>query len=869
MGRYDNEDYSNGSTMSRQRDLVLSVNEFCFLQNKTDGSIKSHVGPTTITISQQETLVTFDSKSKKFIETSNFDQAKQLFVSAPEGWYVILKNPTTDNRYPEAGKANITPSTMVIGKKINIPGPNSFALYPGQMAKVIRGHRLRSNQYLLARVYDAAAAQENSKSATVIDAEGNKVEQNETYHAGQLLVIKGTDVSFYIPPTGIEVIPIGDRGNKNSYSNDDFVRDAVTLERLEYAILKDEDGEKRYVHGPAVVFPKPTETFVTASKGSVIFRALELSPISGIYVKVIAAYKDDKDVEHPVGEELFITGKDQMIYYPRPEHAMIQYDGKYMHHAIAIPEGEGRYVLNRLTGEIKTIVGPQMYLPDPRTEVVVKRKLSERECNLMYPGNSEVLNYNRGLTEKVVEKLAAKGLTSSASARSYSMGFMPEDATATLTSASCSALDTAYLDNAYATSNATDTLAIFEAGSNVSRGTSYTKPRTITLDTKYDGVVGIDIWTGYAVNVVSKNGTREVVLGPTTRLLNYDETLEGVELSTGKPKTTDRLINTAFLRVENNKVTDVVVVQTSDFVNVEIKISYCVNFLKEHKDKWFTVSNYVKYLCDRQRSLLKNEAKKYTIEEFYNKATEIVRNVALDIPNSKKAEKKYAGRFFKENGMIVYDAEVLEVRVDRNVAAMLSEFQSNSVRKALELSDATQNMEKIAKLAEYEKKQAELDYNNKVYQMTLDAKATEERLKNKATEEKLQAETRFAAKQAEFDLQIVIDRIEEAKRTRTKAENDARIALENELQKIEAAKQKAYADTVASIMGSISEDLIAALNDRSNANLMEALTRNMSPYALASRGESITDVTTKLLRGTPIEQVIESIEAAKKADVSI
>ena len=208
MGRYDNEDYSNGSTMGRQRDLVLSVNEFCFLQNKTDGSIKSHVGPTTITISQQETLVTFDSKSKKFIETSNFDQAKQLFVSAPEGWYVILKNPTTDNRYPEAGKANITPSTMVIGKKINIPGPNSFALYPGQMAKVIRGHRLRSNQYLLARVYDAAAAQENSKSATVIDAEGNKVEQNETYHAGQLLVIKGTDVSFYIPPTGIEVIPI-------------------------------------------------------------------------------------------------------------------------------------------------------------------------------------------------------------------------------------------------------------------------------------------------------------------------------------------------------------------------------------------------------------------------------------------------------------------------------------------------------------------------------------------------------------------------------------------------------------------------------------------------------------------------------------
>jgi major vault protein len=98
------------------------------------------------------------------------------------------------------------------------------------------------------------------------------------------------------------------------------------------------------------------------------------------------------------------------------------------------------------------------------------------------------------------------------------------------------------LNGAYATSNQEATLAIFEANANISRGVSYTKPRTITLDTKYDGVVGINVWTGYAINVVSKTGSREVVLGPTTRLLNYDETLEAMELSTGRPKTTDNLL---------------------------------------------------------------------------------------------------------------------------------------------------------------------------------------------------------------------------------------------------------------------------------------------------------------------------------------
>ena len=851
MGRYEDESYNGNSTMNRQRDLVLSVNEFCFLQNKTDGSIKSHVGPTTITISQQETLVYFDSKSKKFVETSNFDQAKQLFISAPEGWYVILKNPTTDNRYPETGKANITPSTMVIGKKINISGPTSFALYPGQMAKVIRGHRLRSNQYLLARVYDAVAAQENSKSATVIDAEGNKIEQNETYHVGQLLVIKGTDVSFYIPPTGIEVIPIGEKGNKNAYTNDDFVRDAVTLERLEYAILKDEDGEKRYVHGPAVVFPKPTETFVTATKGSVIFRALELSPISGIYVKVIAAYTDEKGVNHPVGEELFITGKDQMIYYPRPEHAMIQYDGKYMHHAIAIPEGEGRYILNRLTGVITTIVGPQMYLPDPRTEVVVKRKLSDRECALIYPGNNEVLAYNKGLSEKVVERLAAKGLTASAADRAIN------------SSAKATALDTAFCftdcdvsNSAYATSNATDTLAIFEAGSNVSRGTSYTKPRTITLDTKYDGVVAINVWTGYAVNVVSKSGKRDVVVGPTTKLLNYDETLEGIELSTGRPKTTDKLIHTAYLRTDNNKVTDIIEAKTSDFVNVRIMVSYCVNFLKEYQDKWFSVSNYVKHLCDKEKSLIKAEIQNYTIESFYNDSTSIIKDIALD--NSE--DNKYGGLFFKENGMLVYDVEVLTVEVDAPVAKMLSSFQEKAVRKALELTDAAKNMEKNRKLAEYDKEQAKLVYDNDMYKANLDAQSMENKLANQLKEERMKANIKEAETQAQKDLQNLINEIEAQKRARLQEARNADISYQTELQKIEAAKQEAYANTVKEIMSSISDELVAAMTSSANADLMKALTANMSPYAIAQGKESVTDVTTRLLRGTPIEECIKAIK---------
>lgn len=611
-----NSNYNNNMMNPQQRDIVLSPNEYVFVQNNTNGSIKTYTGPITITISAQDSLVVFDEKSKKFKTVQNLTEAKSLFVLPPENWYAIVKNPTKDGSHPNVGAASVAPE-LLYGRKVNIRGPVSFALYPGQMAKVVKGHALRTNQYLLARVYEADEA--NKNQGKVVDAEGKEIENTVTNCVnGQILVIKGTDISFYIPPTGIEVIPINNDANKG------YVREAVTLERLEYCILKDEDGNKRYVHGPKVVFPEPTETFVTSPKGGFIFRAIELSKISGIYVKVIAEYDDEDGTHHPVGEELFITGDDQMIYYPRPEHAIISYDNKLMHHAIAIPEGEGRYIMNRLTGEIATVKGPAMYLPDPRTEVVVKRKLTNSQCALWYPGNNEALEYNRSLNEKAVEKgvVAATDVLNNLTAYSAS----------------------------YSTAS---TLANLEAKANISRGTSYTKPRTITLDNKYDGVVSIDVWTGYAVDVVSKNGDRKVVCGPKTILLDYDQTLEVLQMSTGKPKTTDTLIKTVFLRHENNKISDVIEIETKDFVKAKIKVSYCVSFDKDYMNKWFSIDNYVKYLCDRERSIIKRMAKNYTIEEFYQNYSSLIRSYAIDDTDDiddilETGADKKPGRFFKE-----------------------------------------------------------------------------------------------------------------------------------------------------------------------------------------------------------------------------
>jgi len=797
-----------------QKDLVLSTNEFAYVLDETKGHVSCLVGPTKMSLSQSDTLVRFDEKNKRFIPCS-YEQAKQLVKVVPENWYCILKNPIKDNKHPNPGVSNNLPDSVLVGKKINIRGPVAFALYPGQMAKVIRGHALRSNQYLLARVYEADEA--NANQGEIIDAEGNKVSATATnYVNGQILVIKGTEVSFYIPPTGIEVIPIENNVQLG------YVREAVTLERLEYCILKDENGEKRYKHGPDVVFPEPTETFVTSPKGGYVFRAIELSPISGVYVKVIAEYTEGEK-KFPIGTELFITGNDQMIYYPRPEHAIITYDGKIVHHAIAIPEGEGRYILNRLTGEIKTVKGPQMYLPDPRFEVVVKRKLTPRQCNLWYPGNAEVLKYNNNLSEKSVEK-ATKDINTEL---------------------------TAYMT----VQSMADSLAYLETNANISRGTSYTKPRTITLDTKYDGVVTLDVWTGYAVNIISKDGTREIVCGPRTVMLDYDQTLEEVQLSTGKPKTTDNLIHTVFLRHENNKVSDIIDVETKDFVKCSIRVSYCVDFLADYKDKWFNIDNYVKYLTDRQRSLMKREAKKYTIEEFYQNYVDIIRDIAIDKINSDKESIEKIGRFFKENGMLVYDCEVL----DSEIESQIFDHQRNMVEQALQLTDAEKTVEVTEKLSEAERKQNELNNLRLIHKMELQREEAVRKLEiQNEINRKKEAET-VAEKQAEKDMQTLLDEIKTAELARKQKDADLQLAIKRAEAEIEKAKKQAYADTVVKIMSAVSPDLVAALTSKANTEMVAALEHAVAPYAIATEDQGVADVVARLTKGLPIEEAISQL----------
>lgn len=806
-----------GESSSRERDLVLAPNEYAFISDQTKGNINVYVGPYKTSLANTDQPVIFNAESKRF-ERCLLEQSISVFATAPEGWYLVMKNPPKDGNQPKNGTvSNLT--ELEIGHKVNTPGPISFALWPGQMSRVVKGHHLRSNQYLTVRVYDEESARKHWSKAVIKPQSGTEEVTLRDQEApdltlGNLLVIKGTEISFYIPPTGMEVV-------RDEFGQ--YVREAVTLERLEYCILLDEDGNKRFIQGPDVVFPQPTETFVE-KRGTRKFRAIELNENSGLYVKVIAPY-EEKGVSYKVGDELFITGKEQMIYFPRPEHAIIKYGEQEIHYAVAIPAGEGRYVLDRESGQVFLQKGPSMFLPDPRRQVIVRRVLEPGQVQLWFPGNQEALEHNLQLKELLRKE---KGEYTS----------------------EAQVLQLKAEKRSPAPQGPGGTGEGF-AGDDFARKTKYTPPRTITLDTKYDGAVAIAVWTGYAILVVSKTGERQVIVGPATHLLGYDEFLEPMSLSTGTPKTDSKSLKTVYLRVLHNKVSDLVRVETSDFCEVSVELSYRVNF-EGNPARWFNVENYVKFLTEHLRSMLRNAIKQLGIEAFYANAIQIIRDTILGLSE----EGKRPGRHFEENGMHVYDVEVLNVSIaDSEIEKMLVQAQRKVVEQTLALSSERRRLDFVREnegiKREISKSQSET--RQEELRLQIAEMGTELELKLARLSSEIQAEQ--AKLDAKWASQELLGKINGAELERQKA--TAHLDIETAKQRLDQRLEALQAEVQAMVAKAeaISPDFIAALQAFGDKALAERMAESMAPLAILG-GKSVAEVLSGLLKGTKLESIM-------------
>lgn len=770
----------------RERELVLAPNEYAYVLDTTKGHINCYVGPNKTSLAQTDQLVAFNASTKRF-EHVDLHRATQLFPTAPANWYMVLKNPAQNGQRPSPGVSNAM-AELTIGEKVVLRGPVSFPLWPGQMARVIEGHRLESNQYLHVRVYDAERARAGW-NATLGRSDDDEV---PALGVGDTTVIRGTDVAFFIPPDGADVVP-DDQGH--------YVRDAVTLNALEYCVLESDDGTRRFVRGEAVVFPNSSETFLVR-RGRRKFRAVELSGTTGIHVKVVAPYEDE-DGEHQEGEELFITGENT-IYFPRAEHVVVRYGDHdhEIHHAVAIPRGEGRYVLRRETGQVDVVLGPHMFLPDPRHEVIVRRVLTDSECALLYPGNRAVREFNRRLRDREAME--------------------EPDACPSKPKAPRPAEEPDVIER------------------------EWVPPRVLTLDGRYEGVVTVDLWPGYAVQVVDRANQRRVEVGPQTLLLAYDESLAPLTLSTGTPKSDERSLRTAFLQITGNKVTDAFEVTSADMVACLVTVSYRVDFEGEQPSRWFDVDNYVKLLCDHGRSLVANVCRGVSIRDLFTSVTPLVRDALLG-----DADDGRPGRRFEENAMRVYDVEVLDFGVlDDEVEHTLIEAQRDAIRRAIEVNRTVTAVAEHHKLQALERERVAADHEVRKLRLEIEEQETELEWGLRRKRQELQATLASDERAAELEAARELTEVIEQTIAGRTAEHAAEVGRRTDLQELRLRELSARVEAAAKHAEAFSPHLVEAIQRLGDEELLGKLSDNFSELA-AIEGRGLLETAQKFLDFVP------------------
>ena len=211
--------------------------------------------------------------------------------------------------------------------------------------------------------------------------------------------------------------------------------------------------------------------------------------------------------------------------------------------------------------------------------------------------------------------------------------------------------------------------------------------------------------------------------------------------------------------------------------------------------------------------------------------------------------------------MYVYDAEILSISVEDDIAELLNESQYDNIRQALELADIEKRAEIAKRKLEAESEEQQIRAEKDALKQKLDKERALNQLAAQAEVNRKAEAEKAAARQAELDLQEVLNTINDEKIKRDKAEEDMKAAVEAKKIELEQARQEAYAKAIVDVLSAIQPGLIESMNSQSNAELMRSVAEGFAPYAIA-RHESVSEVVDRMVRGTTLEGVLEKAKTA-------
>jgi hypothetical protein len=386
--------------------------------------------------------------------------------------------------------------------------------------------------------------------------------------------------------------------------------------------------------------------------------------------------------------------------------------------------------------------------------------------------------------------------------------------------------------------------------------------------------VSITVPHNTAVLATSADGQR-VIEGPCVTLLGYEETLTPILLSTGTPKSDDSPLRTCFLRTVGNRVSDVINVETADFVRISIRVSYSVTFLQEHKSRWFNHVNYIQVMIEHLRSLLRARCRSLALSQLWPRLPDFIRDTIL----GEKAEgKARPGRIFAENGTHVTEVEVLTSTIeDKGIAELMQKVQSQSVtlqigdRQAQEqltsarlrddIAIKTQELQQAAR--EREAKMAELTRRFSQEAALAEARAEENLAREKqrlADEREAEAvKARWARETAAKDAELkLLGRDAEARAGAQKMLQGAEIDLQTQLRNLEILLIQAQSAATVAERQAVQKGLIEAMTALGDKIMLAEAAANMNLVSLF-KGKDVATLLSEVLGGTKVMPTVRAL----------
>ncbi|APR78468.1 Hypothetical protein A7982_03815 [Minicystis rosea] len=856
----------------------------------------------------------------------------QQMIELSDSQYAVLFNPLGENEGGPNGKFRAGRNEsrpLRNGTRAMIPGPCSFYLRPGQRVDVRDAHELASNQYLVVKVYGEvditapyfqvtgrSAAITRATAETPVDAaQGASGDVRDVVlKRGQLIVIRGLDTQFYIPPTGVDIVP------DTSVDDSGATLSASAAQRVLAALAPAEPQPQALAQGLA--------TRAEASDDESPAEEQTRGPRRGVAVVDQSARSRQRVAPPPAP---MAPSPAAFAAPPPPPQALSELStlgtvrraierearqARLVRQAVVLGEKEYCVIIDA-DGKREIKVGPARVFPGPYDVFMVEGSRSR-----VY--DAYELLPQRALWLRIIATVAREELAArlprgfALDKDTYYPGdellltgvstfFVPFNEIEVLSPQTGQAVVGNDHRNVFIEALGIDQksgiyvrdLTTGEVRLVRGKQSYLVDPRKEVQITRTVPAESWNLWiafnephkrthgsvtTPWALSVsvphnmaalaTSADGQR-VIQGPCVDLLGYEETLTPILLSTGTPKTDQDPLRTCFLRVAGNRVTDVITVETLDFVAIHVRVSLSVTFLPEHKDRWFNHENYIQVLADHLRSIVRSRCRTLPLSTLWPQIPAVVRDTIL---GERSAGGGRPGRAFPENGTVVTEVEVLSADiVDPKIAELMRRVQSEFVqlqigdRQAEEaLTSARlradlerQRMELAAAAKEREAKLADLGrklaHEAAVQQLRDDEALEHERLALEGTREgaALTARLERDAKAKDAERRELLQDAD-ARATSKRTVDAVDVETTRKLREIEILIIQAQSAATVAERQAVQAGLVEALTALGDKALLAEVANNMNLVSLF-KGKDVGTILAEVLGGTPAMPAVQAL----------